>query len=298
MFDRLLTFSLGTLTLFVCMNSSLMIYLYSALNNWYFMSHLYFWHSCFYIGPLLILVVGVYKLVVIIYAVGISVSGFHFLYIVTPILLSLSLIVEIATNYVFWEIKTQLTLGNPGPENVINMLIKYNDPQFPEITEAWDHIQHQLRCCGGSGWTLGYSDYRNTPIGSQNNSVPDSCCIQVVEECGCNLFRMSLVAIPDQIFVHGCNDVQIRLLVDDVLPWVPAFSGVLVVITLIEIGLSGLAFFCAKMVWEKENPVEDDGLSLSQNIAYDDSAYQDSRENMMNNFDLIHSPSSPSETMC
>ena len=301
MWDKLLTVSLGTLILFICMNSSFMIYLYIALNDWYFMPHLNFWHSAFYIGPLLILIVGIYKLIVVIYAICVSFSGFPLLYIVTPVLLGIALIVEIADNYVFWEVKTQITLGNPGAEKVVDVLMKYGDPNFPEVTVMMDHMQHQLRCCGGNGWLSGYSDYRNTALGTQNNSVPDSCCILVTDQCGCNLFGMSKDAIHLHIFVQGCIDIIIQQLTEDVLPWVSSFSGILVALTLVEVGLSGLVFYCVKVMWDIEHPpIEDDeGLSISQNMAYDDnSGYNYSRENMLNNFDLVTSPSSPSETMC
>ena len=283
------------------MNASLLIYLYIALSEWYFMPNLYFWDNSFYMGPLLILVVGIYKLVVALYAISVSFSSFPFLHIATPVLLAIALLIEIADNYVFWEVKTQLTLGDPGAEDVIDMLMKYGNPNFTEVTRAIDHIQHQLRCCGGNGWISGYSDYRNTPLGTQNNSVPDSCCITPTQECGCNLFDLSHDAIPKSIYVSGCIEVMVQQLTEDVMPVIPAFSGSLIALTILEIGLSGLVFFCVKMLWDKDHPVvqEEDRLSISQNLmGYDDSQYNYSRENYLNNFDLVNSPSSPSETMC
>ena len=53
------------------MNASFLIYLYIALSDWYFMPQLSFWHNAFHIGPLLILVVGIYKVVVAFFAVWI-----------------------------------------------------------------------------------------------------------------------------------------------------------------------------------------------------------------------------------
>ena len=305
MFEKLSTFTLGLLVSVICINSSFMIYLYIALKEWYFMPFMsYFWHTSFYLGPLLILVVGIYKLVVVLYAIAVSFSRFPFLYIGTPALLGIALFIEIADNYVFWDVKTQISLGNPGADDVVDFLFKYGNGNFTHITSMIDNVQHQLRCCGGNGWIVGYSDYRNTPLGAQNDSVPDSCCINVMPNCGCNLFRMSKEAIKDILYVNGCVDVLIQQLTEDVLPWLETFSGILIVLTLIEIGLSGLLFYCVKMIWDKEHPPEEEeGFSqISQhNIQHyggDESPYNYSRENYLNNFDLVQSPSSPSETMC
>ena len=122
--------------------------------------------------------------------------------------------------------------------------------------------------------------------------------------CGCNLFRMSKEAIKDILYVNGCVDVLIQQLTEDVLPWLETFSGILIVLTLIEIGLSGLLFYCVKMIWDKEHPPEEEerfSQISQQNIQHyggDESPYNYSRENYLNNFDLVQSPSSPSETMC
>ena len=280
------------------MNASFLIYLYIALSDWYFMPQLNFWHNAFHVGPLLILIVGIYKVVVALYAIGISFSNLEFLYIATPALLAIALFIEIANNYVFWEVKTQITLGNPGAEKVVDMLMKYGDPNFPQVTQLMDRMQHRLRCCGGNGWQSGYSDYRNTPIGL-NNSVPDSCCIMVVRDCGCNLFSASIESIHLTIFQHGCVEILVQQLHEDVLPWVSALSGILIAWTIIELGLSGLVVYC---VYPKVDPLapeeDDEAFSVSQNMLGDESPYNYSRENMLNNFDVINSPSSPSETMC
>ena len=290
--------SLSALILFICMNASFLIYLYIALSDWYFMPQLNFWHNAFHVGPLLILVVGIYKVVIALYAIGISFSNLEFLYFATPALLAIALFIEIANNYVFWEVKTQITLGNPGAEKVVDMLMKYGDPNFPQVTQLMDRMQHRLRCCGGNGWQSGYSDYRNTPIGL-NNSVPDSCCIMVVRDCGCNLFSASSTSIHLTIFQHGCVEILVQQLHEDVLPWVSAFSGILIAWTIIELGLAGLVVYCVIPKIDPQAPEEDDeAFSISQNMLGDESPYNYSRENMLNNFDIINSPSSPSETMC
>ena len=301
MYEQIKIVSLTSLILFICMNASFLIYLYIALSDWYFMPQLSFWHSAFHIGPLLILVVGIYKVVVAFYAIGVSFSRLPFLHIATPALLAIALFIEIANNYVFWEVKTQITLGSPGAQNVVDMLMKYGDPNFPQVTYLMDRMQHRLRCCGGNGWQSGYSDYRNTPIGF-NNSVPDSCCILVVKDCGCNLFSASKSSIHLTIFQHGCVEILVQQLHEDVLPWVSAFSGILIAWSIIELGLAGLIVFCVQTIWEKEHPPEpeeeEEAFSISQNFLGDESPYNYSRENMLNNFDVVNSPSSPSETMC
>ena len=278
-------------------SSTLMIFIYITLNDWYFMPQLAFWSNYFYIGPLLILVIGIYKAFVVAYSVGITIAGFPFLFVFTPVLLVLPLCAQIAANFIFWEIQTVIRIKNPGAVHVVKNLMNYNNASYPEVTEMWDHMQKKLRCCGGNGWLTGYEDYQPTPIGSFNNSVPDSCCITFADGCGKNLFQRPKVNIPDYIFVHGCIDVQIQRLEKDIVPLIPALCGILIALTIIEIGLSGLAFFCAKTVWDMEYQIDEEVLSLSQNLEYSDTAYQDSRENVINNFDLIQ-PSSPSETMC
>jgi hypothetical protein len=59
------------------------------------------------------------------------------------------------------------------------------------INLNWKNYKEQkryLHCCGGSGYLIGFNDYRSTPI-DNIFSVPDSCCHEVHEGCGRNILK-------------------------------------------------------------------------------------------------------------
>jgi len=48
----------------------------------------------------------------------------------------------------------------------------YGSPSHPKETDAWDHIQTELKCCG----LLNIEDYENSTYVAENGNLPRSCC--------------------------------------------------------------------------------------------------------------------------
>ncbi|CAH1794285.1 unnamed protein product [Owenia fusiformis] len=78
-----------------------------------------------------------------------------------------------------------------------------------EVTKAVDSLQQKLKCCGIDN----YGDWdKNEALGCKGNgtcSVPDSCCKEIVEDCGKNVrqnYRSSADAgLRSTIYVNGCK---------------------------------------------------------------------------------------------
>ena len=66
-------------------------------------------------------------------------------------------------------------------------LQNYGMGGYTGVTETWNIIQHELKCCG----TQEYLDWENTTFAEESNSVPDSCCLSDVEGCGKGILAMS-----------------------------------------------------------------------------------------------------------
>merc|ERR1712111_251632 len=71
---------------------------------------------------------------------------------------------------------------------------KYDASESGGVTETWNIMQHDSKCCGVEG----FKDWENTPF-SQGSNVPDSCCIQNTSGCG-----KGAIQNPDNIYQEGC----------------------------------------------------------------------------------------------
>merc|ERR1712032_1523950 len=56
--------------------------------------------------------------------------------------------------------------------NMESGMQNYGEEKYEGVTQTWDVLQRELRCCG----TQEYMDWVNTTISSGEN-VPDSCCL-------------------------------------------------------------------------------------------------------------------------
>lgn len=83
-------------------------------------------------------------------------------------------------------------------DNMKKGLTNYEQPEHDGVTQTWDLIQKEYKCCG----ITTYTDWANTPFAGTTGKVPDSCCIQsddgsVTTNCGENPSK-------DTIYVEGC----------------------------------------------------------------------------------------------
>ena len=142
---------------------------------------------------------------------------------------------------------------NRGEFTGVDVLADLEDYKAnPDTRSKWDKIHREFNCCGGLTFNDGYKVgvifdhrsvdkaykanyckyyetsafdtclrlvfqiWRNADIGSQTNSVPDSCCLRVTEGCGQHIFREQDITMHRIIHTHGCITVMEPKLRDQV----------------------------------------------------------------------------------
>ena len=197
------------------------------------MPYLHFWHPYFVIAPYMLLFLGVYKFIVSIYGFIVADRKNRPLLVVFSLLLVAGFIGQLASIFIFWQLRTEIQLGSIENSQIMEQLIRYGSD--PKVTEYWDEMQQKLSCCGGLSWDEGYDDYRSTPIGI-NNSVPDSCCIHgKTSGCASDAFLWSTQQLLRTIHVQGCVELLQKWLNLDVQPMIGVYTTTGAAIALVEI---------------------------------------------------------------
>lgn len=215
-------------TCFLMLFSIVTIFYAFILIRWYFMPNLYFWDATFYIAPYNMLGMGLFTLLVSLFGMVINGCEKRRWFVIYSILLVIAFTGQLASIYFIWNIKTLVDLGSVGGSDVQNSL------SDPNTKKSWDEMQSRLMCCGGNNWNTGYTDYRGAPIG-QENSVPDSCCINPYEGCGNGILKVGKQKIQEKIFVHGCVEVLKRWLETEVVTLIPVYAAMSLAVALVEI---------------------------------------------------------------
>lgn len=106
-------------------------------------------------------------------------------------LILLSMIGVAITIYIYKDdVNAVITDGmKKGQEN-------YDKPEFKGVTEAWNIVQHELKCCG----VVNYKDWNSTDFGK----VPEFCCINNVPNCAVGVIDMPESQAKDVIYTTGC----------------------------------------------------------------------------------------------
>ena len=225
-------------SIFFLITSTIVIFTSVILIRWYLMPYLNFWNTYFVVAPYMLLALGIYKFVVAIYGFIVAGQKSRILLIIFSILSVIGFMGQLASMFLFWQLKTEIQLGsiyNKGAQIQEQLRLYGLDPQ---ITEYWDTMQQHLSCCGGLSWDKGYEDYRKTPIG-RNNSVPDSCCIAGKNRgCGSNIINWGepiYQLMLSNIHIQGCIEILLKWMKMDVEPMIRVYTAAGVVIALVEI---------------------------------------------------------------
>ena len=188
------------------------------------------------IAPYLMLALGIYKFLISLYGFGITGLENRPLLILFALFLSVAFIGQVASVFLFWEVRTTVTLDAFPPKAASDELENYNKIGYESTTNAWDHLQRHLHCCGASKQSLtGYKDYQLTEYGRNVTGVPDSCCRSVSDRCGHGISEQGNTAIYQAIYTDGCLTVLIDWLQEDVTPMIGVYSGVGIAIALVEL---------------------------------------------------------------
>jgi len=111
--------------------------------------------------------------------------------------------------------------------------VHFNVDGYKGVTETWNIVQHELKCCGAQE----YRDWANTTFGTTGN-VPDSCCHADVPGCGEGILKKTQNEAQKVINTGGCLAEFEALIIKNI----AAVGGVGVGIALIQ--FVGIIFSC------------------------------------------------------
>jgi len=106
------------------------------------------------------------------------------------VLLALILVIELGAGIASYAFREQV--GSIIETNMEKGLQNYGKAGYKGVTETWNIVQHELKCCGAQE----YLDWENTTFAAESKSVPDSCCLSDVEGCGKVILSMAADQVP------------------------------------------------------------------------------------------------------
>ena len=220
-------------SIFLIVTSTAIIFTSAVLIRWYYMPFLYFWHNYFMVAPYMLLSLGIYKFLLAIFGFIVAAQKNRVLLVAFSILLVMGFVGQLASIFLFWQLRTEIQLGSISGAQIQDQLMLYGSDL--EITFNWDYIQQHLSCCGGFKWDSGYYDYKSAPIG-RNESVPDSCCTKGnIPGCGRNAFLWGTQKVQSTIFAQGCVEILQKWLLMDIDPMISIYTAIGVSIAMVEI---------------------------------------------------------------
>ena len=148
------------------------------------------------------------------------------------VFLALILVIELGAGIASYAFRKEV--GGIIEKNMEKGLQNYGIEGYKGVTETWNIVQHELKCCGAQE----YLDWENTTFASEDKSVPDSCCLSDVEGCGKGILSMSQEQVPKIIYTNGCLAKLSEVIEGNV----AALGGVGVGIAFIQ--FAGIIFSC------------------------------------------------------
>ena len=248
-------------SVFLMIAGIVLIFTAIALIKWFVMPHLSFWDPMFLVAPYLILGLGIYILIISLYGCAITSSENQGFLIFYAVLLLIAFIVQVASIYVWFNVKVQINIGCCR-KNPFEQLNYYGETGNESITNSWDYMQEHFQCCGLRSYQTGYNTWHNTKYGQTTNGVPDSCCKRKIKGCGENIFSATHQAKRDRIFVDGCLGILNKWMQDDVHPIIVAYFAVGFTIALVEFIAAVLAFAYAAQISRRSRREDKMGNSV------------------------------------
>ncbi|XP_029011880.1 CD63 antigen [Betta splendens] len=176
--------------------------------------------------PILLIVVGVVIFFIAFFGCCGAWKENYCMVTMFAILLTLIIIVEIAaviTGYVFRN-----KISKVVQDSLSDMVTKYNTTS--EVRKSLDEIQKSWKCCGVNS-SADWIGFR-----SDQNSVPDSCCVNITTNCGIGHMKDS--AIVNQ---QGCA-VALEKILKDNIQWV-----IVAALIIAFLQIMGIVFACMLM---------------------------------------------------
>ena len=134
-------------------------------------------------------------------------------------LVALILIVEIGCTVTIFIFKDDVWMAVNG--QLIEGLGKYGNEQNKGMTDSWDKLQSEMKCCG----VKDYTDWSQVDTFNSTSSVPDSCCTaeNIGEDCG-----KGQLSDATQIYTTGCLTKLGTVIKDNLIVVGVAGAGIIV----------------------------------------------------------------------
>lgn len=195
-------------------------------------NYLDFLGDSFFNTPVLLVVVGCIIFFVTFFGCCGAIKENHCMTLAFSVFLALILLIELGAGIASYTFRDEV--GAIIEANMEKGLQNYGKDTYKGVTETWNIVQHELKCCGAQE----YMDWENTTFAQESNSVPDSCCLSDVEGCGKGILSMSNDQVPKIIYTNGCLDKLKEVIEGNV----AALGGIGVGIAFIQ--FAGIIFAC------------------------------------------------------
>jgi len=195
-------------------------------------NYLDFLGDSFFNTPVLLVVVGCIIFFVTFFGCCGAIKEHHCMTLSFSVFLALILVIELGAGIASYAFREQV--GKIIEHNMEKGLKNYGIEGYKGVTETWNIVQHELKCCGAQE----YLDWENTTFALETNSVPDSCCLSDVEGCGTGILAMPEDQVPKIIYTSGCLSKFKGVIESNV----AALGGVGVGIAVIQ--FAGIIFAC------------------------------------------------------
>lgn len=225
---------------FMLITSTTLIFMSVVLMRFYHITKLDFWSTWFYWTPILMLILGLYTFATSVYGFLISNHENRCFISMTALFLSIAFLGQLFSVFTAMELRNTIERDVVGTE-LHREIGMYGDPEHQAITDNWDEMQSELRCCGGEDFEKGYKDWTNTfNTGLGQNDVPDSCCHIPEKGCGKDkLTRSSQTNLG--IYRAGCVAILKVKLNAEVVPLMLVYTCVGVLLAIVELVTVALA---------------------------------------------------------
>jgi CD63 antigen len=162
--------------------------------------YLDFLGSQFFSAPVLLVVVGCIIFFVTFFGCCGAIKENHCMTVTFSVFLSLIFLLELGAGIGAYMMRGDVR--GVVETNMEKGLLNYGKQGFRGVTETWNVVQHEMKCCGAQE----YRDWSNTTFAIDGASVPDSCCLSDIEGCGRGILNMTEDQVPKIIYPGGCLD--------------------------------------------------------------------------------------------
>jgi len=244
--------------------STLLIFLSFNLIYFYHLTKLDFWSLYFYACPISMLALGLYTFVVSVYGFLISRQESRGLISMVAVLFSIAFLVQLFSIFTAIGVKNAIREYHIPHIRITKNMREYKNDDT--IRDNWDSMQTNLGCCGDSGfmsWNV-----------ILNEDVPDSCCHDVREGCGHGKLSLSNSQnyLGLDIWKDGCIEVLQHKLRNEVSPLMDVYSGVGVLLAIVELITVVLACSYIAQISRRRRRDSLRTKAVNENLDVDDSS--------------------------